>query len=277
MSYQPLSVSKFTIYFSENVDTSSFLYSYGAGGKYNSRAEAVAAARQAGYTSFTDIVGKASVSNNSSSVEFLTNPSSLTITSPTTLIENAFLGMDGAVIRPSQLAPLKISGDGLFLADEDNSAIDGFTRLKNAQAKKIPGRILMGDLGSYLIVIEGLTASVDPRDNVIGFNFSFIETKVLNTSKTGFEYDKNRRKVNTAIAQTRYSPTPAQLAATITGNGSGDTNTGSTETTTSNNTKLVFPTIPSNPNQKISPLGTCTKNSVFKKPASSTPWLSSVL
>ena len=127
----------------KTIDKNSFQFPYGPGGRYNTRAEALAALRLQGFTPRLNVnYGRADPKIETKIFKFVTLPSQLNINYPTTLIKNDFLGQDGGIVKASQLGFLTISGNGTMLANDEVSAVESFNELKNAQSEKIPLRCM---------------------------------------------------------------------------------------------------------------------------------------
>ena len=148
---------------------------------------------------FKNLVGKSVSVNDNIVFNFETNPSTLSITHPTTIIKNEFIGLDGGVVNPSQLGIVSISGEGTFVTDDDTLPIDSFSELKKAQKRKETLRF-NSELFSTNVIIESLGVQSTASTNSLKFNFSLLETQIVDTGKSGFAYDKRkRRKRNMAI------------------------------------------------------------------------------
>jgi hypothetical protein len=198
-------------------DASGLEYSYGPGGKYNTRAEAVQAVRQAGLNPvFGENYGKAIERSRQETFLFTTNPSNLSISQPTTTIRNEFLGRDGGLVRATQLGFKTFTGSGTMLSTINLNPLESFERLTDAQKRKQPLEFFGGDIKAT-IIIESLSVNLTPRTNAVDFSFAFIETYVQESIKTGFEYDKTRKRENTAIEGIRFRPTAIETAEDIAG------------------------------------------------------------
>lgn len=205
-----------TLTYKENVNDNN-PYSYGPGGRYYIKRHAVTAAKNDGYSSpeALKIANTTQVISKTRGISFDTNPRSLQISIPTNTIKNSFIGQDGGIVKPTQLGFLTISGEGTFLAQRSSitgvefNPIASFTQLQLLQEKKIPLRINLG-FASYNIIIENLTLNISTRQNAVDFSFVFVETKIIDRQKTGFEFDRNiRKRRNTAIESIKADTTTA--------------------------------------------------------------------
>jgi LysM repeat protein len=121
---------------------------------------------------------------------FSYNPTEVSITSQLLSVKSNFLRNDRAVIRPTQLDSRTITGRGKFLDDYNAgaTAFDAYKGLESFQAKKQPLLFTHEKYGNFFIIIQSLGLQNTASHNSIAFDFSFIETRIVNTA-TGFERD----------------------------------------------------------------------------------------
>jgi LysM repeat protein len=127
-----------------------------------------------------------------STYTFSYNPTEVSIRSALLNVKSNFLRNDRAVIRPTQLDSRTITGRGKFLDDykEKITAFDYYKSLESFQAKKQPLLFTHEKYGNFFIIIQELGLQNTGSHNSVIFDFSFVETRIVNTA-TGFERDDN--------------------------------------------------------------------------------------
>lgn len=193
-------------------------YSFGKGGRYNTRTQAARAYKRdkdleggKRIGNINKIVKQANPKKRDLTFTFLVNPESLTITEPTSTIRSQFVDLDGGIVRAVQLGFRTVSGQGKFIDSSEKTAQEQYAELREIQRKKIPVRFfgpgsVANNVGSFYIIIESLTINYTSAVNAINFNFSFVETKLRDSVKTGFEIKRSINNSPSTDRETSSNP-----------------------------------------------------------------------